>query len=261
MAGKTIEKTKNRSQKLKTKLSSFDEKILVIPDVHYDFKRVECILKKESDCRQVVFLGDFFDYWDDDAEDTRKCCFSLQEMWYGLENEDRKCYNLWGNHDLSYAWGNMNHKAICSGWTREKSLAANRWMIPEDWDRFEWFIQVDEDILLTHAGLSGYFVDDEFSNEEVFEYLGEESRWAEQSLIRGNGHWFYEIDYGIYGGILWNRPNAIPFVFNKIDGLRQIFGHTYQKNDPWIEDENYCIDTGLKHYVVIENGKIKIKRL
>lgn len=261
MVSKTIEKTKNRGSKVITKLSSFDEKIVVIPDVHYNFERVEYILEKEKDSHRIVFLGDFFDFWDDTPDDVRKCCFELQRLWFSLENEGKKFHTLWGNHDLSYAWGNMNHRTVCSGWTREKSLAANRWMIPEDWDRFGWFVQVDEDILLTHAGLSGYFIDEEMGNEDIFEHLNEEQRWAEESLIRGNGHWFYEIEAEIYGGILWNRPNVIPYVFQEIEGLRQIFGHTYQKNGPWISNGNYCIDTALKNYAIIENGKIKIEKL
>lgn len=77
------------------------------------------------------------------------------------------------------------------------------------------------------------------------------------TTICGNPHWMYIISFQYYGGILWNRPNHYDFIFNKIKNLKQIFGHTIHEH-PWIEGENYCIDTNSQHYDIIENKKITI---
>lgn len=259
MATENIKTNESRVESVIKKVSSEDQKIVVIPDVHYNFAGVRRILEKESDYDRLVFLGDFFDFWDDGPEDMQKAIFALQNLCFELENDNKKFHILWGNHDLSYAWGSVNPNAICSGWTREKQKVADHWMMPEDWDRFQWFLFVDDDILLTHAGLSGNFVDNNWNCREVRHFLGFECNRADERLLSRSIHWIYGI-HNMSGGILWNRPNHDDFYFEKIKGLRQVFGHTFQKDDPWIEDGNYCIDTGLKHYVVIENNKIEVRK-
>jgi len=257
---KTNKQNKSGNCSITSKISSENEKIIVIPDVHYQFDKIYKILEKEKNYDRVVFLGDFFDFWNDTPEDARKCCFDFQTLCFFLENEEKNYHILWGNHDLSYAWGAVNNHVRCSGWTPEKSRVINKWMLPEDWEKFQWFLQIDEDILLTHAGLSRYFIRGDWNNEEIFEFLKYSSIMSEKRLITGEADWAYGIRDN-HGGILWNRPNVLGFKFFKIPELRQIFGHTYQEQGPWIEDENYCIDTDLRDYIVIENSEIKLKKL
>jgi predicted phosphodiesterase len=260
MATKILEKNESRSCSVTSKISSENKKILVIPDVHYQFDKVYRILEKEEDYDTVVFLGDFFDFWNDTPDDARKCCFDFQTLCFYLENEEKNYHVLWGNHDLSYAWGTVNKYAKCSGWTPEKSKEITRWMMPEDWDKFQWFLQIDRDILLTHAGLSGYFVRKDWNNEEIFEFLKYAERNSLDKLLTGGADWTYSIT-NHHGGILWNRPNCVGFKFFKIPDLRQIFGHTFQRDAIWQDDENYCIDTGLRDYIVVKDGKIEVKSL
>ena len=244
---------------IRHKVTSKNKKILVIPDVHYKFGEVRRILSKEYDYDRVVFLGDFFDFWGDNEEDTQRCCFAFQNLFLELEEKKKKFNILWGNHDLSYAWGYRNEYSICPGWNHRKSEASRQCMSQKDWNRFQWYLFIDDDILLTHAGLTNEFLKDGLNNNDIESLLRLEARKAERSLLKNKFHWFYGSIDNI-GGILWNRPNMHKFKFSKIKGLRQIFGHTYQGIFSWCEDENYCIDTALKHYALINNGNIEIKQ-
>ena len=240
----------------KFKISSENNRILIIPDVHYRFNIVTKILKNEQ-YDSVVFLGDFFDQFHDTSDDIYCAGNQLKNIWLWLKQNNKQVYTLWGNHDLSYAYGFTNQYTYCDGWSREKNIRLNEVFFNNDWDNFQWFLFVDDDILITHAGLNESFIKDEWDNYTIYDFLLKESKSANDHLICGNPHWMYMISFQYYGGILWNRPNHYDFIFNKIKNLKQIFGHTIHEH-PWIEDENYCIDTNSQHYGIIENKKITI---
>ena len=44
-------------------------KIILIPDIHNDYFTAEKIIKKENPCN-VIFLGDYFDDFDDTVQDA-----------------------------------------------------------------------------------------------------------------------------------------------------------------------------------------------
>ncbi len=74
-------------------------KVLVIPDVHGSHEWEAARRSGPADYDYVVFLGDYFDSWEnewpDQGENFRKICAFVRE-----DTEHRKL--LLGNHDWSY---------------------------------------------------------------------------------------------------------------------------------------------------------------
>ena len=216
-------------------------------------------------------VGDFFDSFDyNSVSDVEKTCDFLRNWMF----KDNFFSEFAGNHDLPYLYGNTY--TFCSGYTKEKDgliteilgkdLAAIR-------DKFKWYIWVD-DYLCTHAGLHSYHLHPKVNpanKEQLTKWL--EHREIEQSKLHlesGGSYLTYRAGkarYGNqkYGGLTWLDCDG---EFEPIDGLKQIFGHSYRRNNkiervcdyPYESMDNLCIDTNLNEYLIISNGKADIKK-
>ncbi len=230
-------------------------KTLVIPDIHNDFKLAEGIIYRERP-DHTVFLGDYFDDWYDTVQDAANVAKWLRES---IENPDRT--HLAGNHDIGYMTDNPGLK--WGGYTLGKHVAVKRCKI--DWKRLRTHCWIgDEAWLCTHAGVSAAFLK-ECGYGTIHEALRASERdlkniddtsmpgpFFQAGASRGGDH--------AVGGPLWCDYGE----FEDVAGTRQIFGHTraqavrYGQNDT---AEHYCIDTGLWHYAVYEDGKMGIFRV
>jgi len=83
-------------------------KIMIIPDIHTKFGIAETIIERENP-DNVVFLGDYFDSFDDSLEVTEQTALWLKDS---LEKKNR--IHLLGNHDLSYLYPDTHP---CSGYS------------------------------------------------------------------------------------------------------------------------------------------------
>ena len=72
-------------------------KTLVVPDIHNKIDVVQKILDKESSVDEVIFLGDWFDDFNDNVNDVVEVAKFLNSI-YTEENFKF----VWGNHDLYY---------------------------------------------------------------------------------------------------------------------------------------------------------------
>lgn len=266
-------------------------KTLIIPDIHHKRTSVDLILKEHYDSvDKVIFLGDFFDAYNDSPVDAKKTA-----EWLKKKIQDPKLNFIWGNHDIPYAYP-WNQHLYCSGFTIEKSKAISKVMSVEDWSRFVPYVW-DQGFLLSHAGANWNFIRrlsstfkhstiqlDEIENELAISYKidkGENLPNGTKTILFNAG-W----DRGgrePAGGLNWGCWS----VFNPVPGLKQIVGHTIQ-NIPsikYIKEGMICsasydaisykeineefnldiikgwainLDTNSNHYAISEGGDLNI---
>jgi len=213
-------------------------KILIIPDIHNKWFEVEEIIDKEKPDK-VVFLGDYFDDFNDGIEDAHQTA-----EWLKKSLTDPNRIHLIGNHDLAY----RNQSYPCAGFSEAKLWAIKNTEV--DLNKLKNYCYVGE-WLCTHAGLSyefykayatsGMNVNDLLETAEDFRLYG-------CSPHRGGRDAF--------GGIVWCDYNE----FVDIPDQKQIFGHTHGELR---QTENHiCIDTWLKYYAVYntKTNKMKVKK-
>lgn len=225
---------------------------LIIPDIHNQVEKAERIIAAEKP-GQIIFLGDYFDSWGDNAEMAKNTASWLK---HSLSLRGR--IHLWGNHDISYVSKNRR----CSGYDEAKKKVIDSILNEEDWDRLNWFYIKDE-ILFTHAGLSeSWLSEKEKIMDDIYELLAENVGFANRSIKDGSQfhHWFTAVGKvrggsANCGGLLW----CDKFEFVPIKGVRQVFGHTKVPTPRWINENNLLLDTGLKHYALLDDGKIIVK--
>jgi hypothetical protein len=254
-------------------LSSNNKKILIVSDIHMDIEKLKKIIKHEDADINLV-LGDWFDsFYIDDNSDYRRVTKYLKEEFFTSENN----ITLMGNHDVHYLYD--NHWACCSGFEQRKydvineAIESNR----EDFaKKFKWFVWVD-DYLCSHAGLHPMHMRpySKTDKESISEYLYMESNQAILNL--GNHantpHWFYGAGRARggrlrRGGLTWLD---FDYEFEPIEGIKQIVGHTNRESGTVeqhhlegfgnvAEANNICIDTFLNEYVIVQYGKLFIKK-
>ena len=108
-------------------------KTIIIPDIHNDYFTAEKIIKKENPDK-IIFLGDYFDDFDDTVKDSENTAKWLVKS---LKQENR--IHLIGNHDLSYMTDNSNLK--CSGYKIDKHKAIKKHSI--DWNKLKMHYWID----------------------------------------------------------------------------------------------------------------------
>lgn len=232
------------------------EKILIIPDIHNNYDLAEEIIKKE-DPEKIVFLGDYFDDFNDTSQDAANVAKWLKKS---LVQENR--VHLIGNHDLSYMSENPNLK--CSGYRKEKHDEIKRHHI--NWSLLKMHYWID-DWLCTHAGFSNdFFKEQQIKKSDTVKKILEFSKKDIEKINDVTySHAFFQagISRGgssLVGGPLWCDYNE----FVDISGINQIFGHTrgdHTRHKKTENFEHYCIDTSLQHYAVYQKNKIEIKKI
>jgi len=243
------------------KISSEKKKILIFSDVHQDINKLSKIISHESADINVC-LGDWFDsFFFDSDTDYKSTAIELREDFLTKPNN----ITLFGNHDLHYFFNNKY--TYCSGYKNSKRDIIKEALgkdINKVVDSFKWFVFIDE-YLCTHAGLSNHFLPPTIqNNEDVYEYLANQANDANIKIRTDQLHWFYGAGKARggtekKGGLVWLDFDR---EFAPIEGLKQIVGHTYRKNNrvtEWRNTKNYCIDTNLSEWMTITNGKFEIK--
>jgi hypothetical protein len=224
-------------------------KTLIIPDLHLHWKRADTIIKHESADR-IVFLGDYFDDWNDTPAHAREMALWLRDS---LSYSNR--IHLMGNHDISYAI--PSYEFECSGFTEEKNKAINLVLSLDHWKQLKLYHFVDNWVC-SHAGVHSHFHDaanglsfkDFLFNvcdgaiSNAFNNLQ-----ADPILRAGRSRG------GSYpvGGILW--CDAREFI-NITPDVYQIFGHTPHTKPKWLfEKTALCLDVGNSSHYAIHDGK------
>lgn len=225
---------------------------MIVPDIHLKWKRAEEAIREEGP-DQIIFLGDYFDDFDDTPLQNFECA-----VWLRKSLEDPKRIHLFGNHDLMYAYPTRSLR--CSGYSDDKYTVINTELGFRDWSKLKFHVWLD-DWLLTHAGLDLSYLPRNMKIGKKFKnWLVEEEAKAHRALNVQEPHWFYgagQARGGRYptGGIVWCDYLR---EFQPIPGLKQIFGHTPVTWVPRVAEE-ICLDTHLNHYALYKKGKMEIK--
>ena len=225
---------------------------LIIPDIHHKIQIVEEIRQSHPGI-PAIFLGDYFDDFYDTPDDMRATC-----RWLRNSLENTSDVFLIGNHCFAYLsyelgvrWGS------CSGWTPAKHGVFHEYF-PGDLllRQCRWMVDC-QDWLITHAGVSNDLYrafSKRRSKDDIFEWVAN----AQNALLAGVAHpaLLAGFDRGgsqKTGGILWCDWNS----FRPIPQFRQILGHT-PGNDVRFKRGDVCLDTNLKDYGLLEDGKLTI---
>jgi len=225
-------------------------KTIVISDLHNRVNWIEEYLSSvEYD--KVIFLGDYFDDYDDTLIDIKRSA-----EWLKQSLQKTRRIHLLGTHDMWYRYPSNRH-LVASGNTVKKSEVINKILDKEDWNKLK-FYYFEQTFLLTHAGLHPHFVKGIKDGEKIY-FLGLLIEKALQEIKRGNIDPI--LDAGIargglnpFGGITWLDWND---EFEVIPNLNQIVGHTQRKAPIELitkNSKNYCIDTQNRHIGLIVNN-------
>jgi hypothetical protein len=228
--------------------------IQIIPDIHLRWKRVDAIIKEEG-ADQVILLGDYFDDFGDDYREN-----AIMADWLVASLQQPNRIHIMGNHDISYAIPTIDYK--CSGYETGKDYAINSIMKDEHWKQLKLYHWIDDTTLCSHAGVHNYFFKTYGKGMEFKPWLEKTCKHAlekafdckppEPILKAGRSRGGTER----FGGIMW----CDSMEFQKVSGVKQIFGHTPCLEPFYVHDQNdLCLDTHNRHYAIYFDGKVTIK--
>jgi Calcineurin-like phosphoesterase len=248
-------------------------KILLIADIHDHWKIAQQIVDTvEHDL--VVFLGDYFDSFWGGLDDARATA-----TWLKQSVHNPKHVHLVGNHDLAYL--HPCRWTYCSGNAGDKHKVIYEVLANEDWAKLKPFHYVETgNWLCSHAGIARHLF--ERPDGLTLDGIDQKCKDGLASLAFGqHSHAFaagYERGGGQpYGGIVWQSFETL----TPIKEFRQICAHTPSWPEPQVRFMNkdgrifqrthhrfngwkthpevaVNLDTHLKHYGILEDGKLSI---
>lgn len=231
-------------------------KILIIPDVHERYWRMMDILAfYESEVDSVVFLGDYFDSFDEPFGNFMQMCSFLKE------NASNPKYTfLLGNHDVQY-FARENY--FCSGYNPQKHEYIKKHLgFYFFLDNFS-FIHREGKYVFSHAGVHESFFMPFISAEDQFVKMNADIK---ECLVRGIPCPLLDAGRGrggrnSVGGVTWldwneeYEPLSVDF--------NQIVGHTRQRNTNYgtalktrqdydfVDRCDFCVDNDLSVGVIL----------
>ena len=206
---------------------------LIIPDIHNHTHHAEHWLKTQQ-YDHVVFLGDYFDDFDDTPGDVMNTA-----RWLSARMDAGEDIFLLGNHDAAYLFPD-SPQLECPGFTRQKSRAIHEIMKPVHWQRLQ-LAHFEQGWLMSHAGFHPVWIK-EPNVEKIMSRCEKAMDAAKRRIvdpILGAG----EDRGGLqkFGGPLWmDFDNFMP-----IPGINQLVGHTPDQDvreTCTTDSRNYCID-------------------
>lgn len=239
-------------------------KILVVGDVHNKphILYQALTVADEHEVDKIIFIGDYFDDFNDTVDDVLETALSLNEVM-----KDPRVIALIGNHELSYI-----EDQRCSGWSEGK-----RHVIESTLHKYKLSLSYQEgNWLFTHAGLTRKWMkyaerlnitmhnklDPEYvmkeSNETYADWLNrfwEKYPGIYKSMGRERG------GYGI-GSPLWADIEEL--VRDNLPGINQVVGHTpmdevtgFQKGKDKIIAIDVWSNGGPGGFLLWEDGEIR----
>ena len=214
-------------------------KVLIIPDTHGSH-HWESQIKKFDKFNEIVFLGDYFDSWENNWKDNDQLNNFLHIC--KLARENPKIKVLIGNHDISY----LNHDVLCSG---HQSLHANdiERALLDNLDVLNICHVIDGNWICSHAGVTTIWVENNVPLSEGDFHLVEEVAYAiNKQFHNKNFKIFGFIDSprpsvyaSPYGDDIWQSPLWVrPYSLSSDFGCsQQIVGHTERNEIEYVTDE------------------------
>lgn len=235
-------------------MSETDKKIiLVIPDVHgRDFWKKAVA---ETACDKIVFLGDYFDPYDDEYITSEEALQNFDEVMKLKQQNPEKVVLLWGNHDLHYASERFRELACGSRYDETLAPVIASSLLAHAMDIH---LAHEEKIgetryLFTHAGVTSMWFDihrdiiQELTAENLNDLLLTEKgtiALSEVGASRGG--------FDSYGSMMWADVDEMSFSYH-FPGIYQIFGHTQNRRGPVITEHYACLDC-RRAFLLDKNG-------
>lgn len=237
-------------------------KVAIIPDIHQDLTRLGIILRnlKSMGITKKVFLGDWFDTFDQDANTHLETAAFLSNI---LNDPD--CVFIIGNHDVPYAFNPSIFP--CPGYTDQNKAYIKSILDIRHWSKFKLAHKVGS-YWCSHAGMHPtLFRPIGLDDSELDDYITKEleyafncawnncdTPWMKWGKDRGGR------TYQSFGGITWLHFSS----FEPIDNVNQIFGHTNAYKPRHIyspKSDNWCIDTKLNYFLVVDDEAVEPPKL
>lgn len=239
-----------------------NKRVLVIPDIHQKLDWALAIIEKErGNYDYIVFLGDFFDSFDEPPKvaSVAATAFFIKEI---LEGKYGPNTIIFANHDCAYA--EAAHSFVnqrlpthlvhpCPGYTNAKGRSISAVLSLDQWRQFQLFV-VANGYLITHAGLRSAYWRPYRSDEENLDALQKEYEEHLALVHLKPSHIFANET-----GPLWSRPEG----FKDELPLPQIFGHTFCGYGHALKiGRSSCIDGCQSTYALIApGGNVEIKAI
>ena len=249
-------------------------KTIIISDLHNRVNWIENMLLSPllNPYDRVLFLGDYFDDFNDTIEDVTNAAKWLKQS---IKKPNR--IHLTGTHDIWYRFPH-NRFIAASGNTEKKAYAIRSIMTQDDWNKL-YLYHYEQNFLMSHAGTHLNLISEYvFDHQDLFNkyIINQELHLTTQEIIdkvikpaceealnrvqQGYSHpW---LDAGTVrggrqsvGGITW--LDWI-YEFKPIPGINQIVGHTelYIPEEKYIKSSrNYDLDTRSQYIGILENGR------
>lgn len=226
-------------------------KILVIGDVHNKTAYADSYLKRWEG--SVVFLGDYFDNFDDSPDDAINTAVWLK---HSLQQPNR--IHLIGNHDFHYMLP-VGSGTYCSGYTLDKHKAIANIFSQGDWSQLKYFHAINN-CWFSHAGVSYKWFSHPVTGvtRENVEAIITRAKQDIQARIYKSPYVgaLWAADHyrgGFYdkGGLLWCDWRNIDF----FKDITQVVGHTPResiKSHSRKGGTNINVDTHLKQAIILD---------
>lgn len=236
-------------------------KTLIISDIHNRVHTVEQYLMLHGhEYDEIVFAGDYFDSFHDSPFEAGITACWLRDSIQGISPSSNKPrIHLLGNHDVYYRFPHSEY-LWCPGYTPDKGRRIRDIVPGKCWEATK-LCYYTQGWLISHAGvhktvfshpINGVTIEGIQDQCERALIAAKEGRYSE---VLGSG-WRMANTRQTYGGIIWLDWDH---EFEPVEGLNQIVGHTpgtmvRAKHDKTSSNKNYCIDTNLMLFGVIEDG-------
>jgi hypothetical protein len=218
----------------------YSKKLLIIPDIHTHYAKVERIMAKYYKTHKFIFLGDYFDQFGDTPELNASTAHWLKTTM----NEFPEWVYLYGNHDVQY---HPNYRCMCSGFSTQKKTAINEVFTIDDWDKLKYF-HSENNHWFSHAGITKYWFQHPMKDgitEENIQSIISEAVIKLQNDNHDNAIWAVTPHRGggsVVGGLVWNDWREMELIPN----VNQVVGHTPIKKKATISDNaTNCSITNL----------------
>ena len=228
-------------------------KTVVIGDTHChtSWKKV---LEQNQDADKVIFLGDYYDTFDDVLR--AKADDNFNEILDLKRKEPDKYVILLGNHDYHYLINDSSERY--SGYSNGTCRGAHKILTDAVEKDLIQVLYIQDNIIFSHAGVSEYWLKEvaclDSPEKVTFDLMMQYPYPLSFNTFEG---------YNSYGesisqSPIWIRPNSL--IKDKLDGFDQIVGHTPSKCPICcdFDDTNkiWIVDTMPNYYLQIIDNKV-----
>ena len=209
----------------------YEQKLLIIPDQHTHFEKVQRIINKFYKTHKFIFIGDEYDQFGDTPEiNAATAAFMKKTM-----NEFPDWVYLYGNHTVHY---HPHFSCMCSGFSHAKKKVINEELSIEDWNKLKYF-HFENGHWFSHAGITKYWFQHpmhEAISEENVQRIVDDAVSKLKSGDESNAIWAAGYSRGgssPVGSLTWLDWRDMELIPN----MKQVVGHTPIKKINTIADD------------------------